>query len=161
MEYRGITISAGCFVSPALKDGLLLSWFHMRDLGLLTDRFPGITSADGLAKPAIAAVLPKDSMAAIKEDFADVLSDSLATACGRMKGEPVHLELNDDDIKPCHVKTARQVNIHHRDAANKLMDELLQAGVLVRVEEWTEWISPAFFVEKPGTSKVRLVTDYR
>ena len=43
VEYLGLTISAGCFVSPALQDGLLLSWFHMRDLGLLTDRFPGIT----------------------------------------------------------------------------------------------------------------------
>ena len=79
-----------------------------------------------------------------------------------MKGEPVHLELHDDpSIKPCHVKTARQVNIHHRDAATALLDELLDAGVIERVETWTEWISPAFFVEKAGTSKVRLVTDYR
>ena len=164
VEYRGITISAGCFVSKALKDGLLLSWFHMRDLGLLTDRFPGLSTPEGFSPPApaIAAILPEDSMDSIKSDFADVLSDSLATACGRMKGEPVHLELTEDDsIKPCHVKTARQVNIHQREAANKLMDELLEAGVVVRVEEWTDWISPAFFVEKPGTSKVRLVTDYR
>ena len=97
----------------------------------------------------------------IKDDFSDVLSDSLAKACGRMKAKPVHLELLDDpDVKPCHVKTARQVHIHHRDAAKLLMDELLQAGVVVEVDEWTEWISPACFVEKPGTSKVRLVTDY-
>ena len=162
VEYRGITISAGCFVSPALKDGLLLSWFHMRDLGLLTDRFPGIETSGDLAKPSISAVLPEDTLDSIKKDFSDVLSDSLATACGRMKGDPVHLELVDNpDVKPCHVKTARQVHIHHRDAAKTLLDELLAAGVIVEVEEWTEWISPAFFVEKPGTSKVRLVTDYR
>jgi len=157
VEYLGLTISAGCFVSPALQDGLLLSWFHMRDLGLLTDRFPGITT------PSIcAATLPEDSMDAIKTEFSDVLSDSLAKACGRMKGDPVHLELLDDpSVKPCHVKTARQVNIHHRDAAKDLLDELLEAGVIQEVDIWTEWISPAFFVEKPGTSKVRLVTDYR
>ena len=94
VEYLGLKISAGCFVSPALQDGLLLSWFHMRDLGLLTDRFPGLASPDSLSVPAVAAVLPEDSMDAIKRDFSDVFSDSLATACGRMKGEPVHLEMS-------------------------------------------------------------------
>jgi len=60
VEYRGLTISAGCFVSKALQDGLLLSWFHMRDLGLLTDRFPGLTTP----APAVSAILPEDSFSA-------------------------------------------------------------------------------------------------
>ena len=79
---------------------------------------------------------------------------------------PLHLELRSDiNVKPCFVKTARQVNIHHQEAARKRLEELLAAKVITMLsqEEHTKWISPAFFVEKPGTSplKVRLITDYR
>ena len=40
VEYLGKTIHVGCFVSSAIKDGLLLSWFHMDELGLLSEKYP-------------------------------------------------------------------------------------------------------------------------
>ena len=81
-----------------------------------------------------------------------------------MIGDPVKIQLNDDwgKIKPLKVLTARQIPVHMKDKADKLVEELLQAGVITRESEPTEWVAPAHFVPKPGNSgKVRLVTDYR
>ena len=64
-------------------------------------------------------------------------------------------------FKPCHVTTARQVPIHFRTAANKLVQELVDSKVMTRELGPTDWCSPAHFVPKPGGKKVRLVIDYR
>ena len=43
--------------------------------------------------------------------------------------------LRDDiPIRPCRVSTARQVDLHLRDKADALVEELLEAGVIARVD---------------------------
>ena len=42
------------------------------------------------------------------------------------------------------------------------MTEAVKAGIVTEVEEATEWLAPAHFVEKPGQpGRLRLVTDFR
>lgn len=78
---------------------------------------------------------------------------------GKIKGPAMKIYLNEKSIKPMKIYTARQVPIHFKQAASDLEGELIQAGVIVPVEEPTEWMSPAYFVTKPD-GRVRLVTDY-
>lgn len=92
-----------------------------------------------------------DSLEAIKEDFKDVLSNSLGSASGSIKGPKMTIELDDSiNVQPIQVHTARQVPIHYQQMSNDLLDELIASKVLKPVKEPTKWISPAHFVPKPG-----------
>eukprot|EP00095_Tigriopus_kingsejongensis_P010386 maker-scaffold1845_size26586-snap-gene-0.5 protein:Tk10386 transcript:maker-scaffold1845_size26586-snap-gene-0.5-mRNA-1 annotation:"PREDICTED: uncharacterized protein K02A2.6-like" len=103
----------------------------------------------------------EDNLDTIRNDFADILGDSLGEACGQMKGTPMVIRLRkDSEIKPCKVYTARQVNVNYKKMADTLEKELLDEGVIVAVTGPTDWVSPAHFVPK-SNGKVRLVTDYR
>ena len=72
----------------------------------------------------------------------------------------MHIFLRDDvDVRPCRILTSRQVPVHMKVEADKLIKELLISGVIVKVDGPTDWISPGHFVPKPD-GRVRLVTDY-
>ena len=78
-----------------------------------------------------------------------------------LKGKPMEIHLRDDvPVVPRKCLIARQVPIHYRDEAVKEIQKAVDAGILAKVEEPTEWISPSFFVPKPGGKGLRLVTDY-
>jgi transposase InsO family protein len=65
-----------------------------------------------------------------------------------------------DGARPVRVCTARQVPAHLEAGAKRALEGALRSGVIVPVDEPTEWISPAFFVPKADPTKARLVTDY-
>jgi len=94
----------------------------------------------------------------ILEQFQDVFDESSITA---MEGEPMHIYLDREDpnYRPARTLTARPIPIHQQDEAKKVIQMFEKSGVIERVREPTEWISPAFFVPKSNGS-VRLVTDY-
>lgn len=92
----------------------------------------------------------------ILEKWKKVFDD---TTVQPMLGKPMHIYLA-EGARPVKVCTARQTPKHLEEGAAKVLDMALRSGVIVKVEEPTEWISPAFFVQKPDPSKARLVTDY-
>lgn len=155
---RGLEVHTSAIVTDSMSDEIILGMRDLVELQVLPRDFPHPvvsvfkSEADGNA-----------AMASIKADFQDVLGDTLDEACGIMKGEPMHIHLREDpNVKPLKVYTTRQIPIHMRESADKLVKELLEAGVIVPEDEPTEWVSPAHFVPKPGKNgKVRLVTDYR
>jgi hypothetical protein len=65
-----------------------------------------------------------------------------------MKGKPMKIHL-EGEVKPTRVLTARQIPVHLRESAAEIVKITLDSGVIVPVNEPTEWISPAFFVPKP------------
>ena len=67
----------------------------------------------------------------------------------------------DVTVKPINVKVARQVPLHLRDMANKVVSDLVDSKRITRVTVPTDWCSPAHFVPKPCGKKVSLVTEYR
>ena len=78
-----------------------------------------------------------------------------------LKGKTMDIHLRDDvPVVPKKCLIARQVPIHLRDEAAKELQKAVDAGILAKVQEPTEWISPSFFVPKPGNKGLRLVTDY-
>ena len=61
---------------------------------------------------------------------------------------------------PKNVSKAIPVPLHQVEAAEIEVGRLLQAGVIHKVDEVTEWTSPARFVTKPSGA-LRIVTDFR
>lgn len=63
-------------------------------------------------------------------------------------------------IKPHCVTTTKQIPIHQREQALKQIAEMIEDGVIEKIDHATEWCAGAFFVSKPDTKKLRFVTDY-
>jgi hypothetical protein len=159
-------------VTKDLHNSFLISWHDLIGLGVIPDDFPkpggvailGVGNEEEKGKTSreeedVEKLGLDGAFLRIKNQFSDVLGSSLEEACGRIKGPPMRIYLNDKPVKPMKVYTARQVPVHFKEAADDLERELLQAGVIVPVIEPTDWVSPAHFVPKPD-GRVRLVTDY-
>eukprot|EP00095_Tigriopus_kingsejongensis_P009816 maker-scaffold239_size242058-snap-gene-1.25 protein:Tk09816 transcript:maker-scaffold239_size242058-snap-gene-1.25-mRNA-1 annotation:"carboxypeptidase b" len=132
--------SVDCVIAPAIRDQMLISWHHLRELGLLSDSFPS---------PSVRVVRMEDSVGAIESDFADVFGNTLKNATGRMKRNPMNIQLREDvPIEPLHVNVACPVPLHLAPMARVLMNELFEAGTLAPVTEPTEWGSPGHFILK-------------
>ena len=94
---------------------------------------------------------------ALFEAFPDVLRDTLPDH--DLSGTPMRIELRDDvPIKPRKATTCKLTPTHLQADADKLLQDLLADDIIERVPEGevSEWISPAFFVPKPGGNGVRL-----
>ena len=93
-------------------------------------------------------------------EFKDVISDTLPEkpACGK----PMKIHLKAGTITPTKVLTARKVPLHWEGPARRVIDKALADGIITKVDGPTDWISPAFFVDKrvPGETCLRLVTDF-
>ena len=90
-------------------------------------------------------------------EFSDVLNDELGAK--PMNAEKMKIKLK-PGYSPKKVSTARRVPLRYEKEANATIKDLIKKGVIVEVNEPTEWCSPAFFVPKPDGIRVRLVTDF-
>ena len=70
------------------------------------------------------------------------------------------IHLKEGPITPHRVFTPRLIPAHYQEEADKMVEQMLTHGLLKRVDEPTEWVSPGFFVPKPDKRRVRLVTDF-
>ena len=84
-----------------------------------------------------------DTLDKIKSDFSDVLCSSLGEAAGCMKGEKMKIHLDETKkFRPCQITTARQVPIHMREMAAKLMEELEKNGAVRRYDDLLRVLLP-------------------
>ena len=65
-----------------------------------------------------------------------------------MKTDPLHIYLKESDERPLRISTARQIPKHFQAAAERCIRDLLDKGVIEKVDYPTGWCSPAFFVPK-------------
>ena len=172
-------VNVNAVISSDVTDSMLLSWFDMKKLKLIPPNFPAVQN---LAKTVSDSAQDEtclredegkeekkhqkmvedddDDIKKLLEEYSDVISDELKEGAV-MTGPPMNIKLREDvEIKPRRCLTARQTPLHYQQAAKELVDKLLGAGIISRVDQPTDWISPAHFVPKPDGS-VRLVTDYQ
>jgi len=148
-------------VSQELSEEFLMSWHDLVAMGVIPDGFP-CRQAQVRRVETVDQKQLDQMMNGFKEEYKDVLGDTLDEASGAMKGRPMKIVLKDEEqVKPLKILTSRQVPVHMAEMADKLVEELVRTKVLVFEKEPTDWISPAHFVPKPCGKKVRLVTDYR
>jgi len=146
---RGRWVTVQTLVVRNLICKLIISADDQKLLGMLP---PGYPDAVCVAND------PEGLRMSKLEQFADVISDEAKG--GTLKGDPMTIHLSDRTISPLRVFTAKRIPIHLQNDADKLRDNLLKAGIIKRVDEPTDWISPAKFLPKPNGKGVRLVTDF-
>ena len=156
--HTGAEVDVEALVSNDLTQEILISWHHLKKMGILEEDFPYNSVS---ARTTILEEDTSDNIDKVKKDFDDVFNDKLGRSSGSMKGPPARVELKKGDIKPHKVFTARQTPIHLREKADDLVKELLEAGVIVPETEPTDWCAAGHFLLKPDGKRVRMVTDYR
>ena len=160
----GWEVNVNALVSSSLDTEVLLSWHDLIALGILSEDFPApgdvIRSVAEAKRGSVDIHDDEQLVAALKEEYKDVLCDDLPE--GKfLEGPEMKIHLKPHvEVKPKRVTTCRQIPKAYQEEADRVVKSLLKSGVLERVEEPTEWISPAHFVPKPGGKGLRLVTDY-
>ena len=71
----------------------------------------------------------------------------------------MQIHLTPGEKKSFRITTARQVPLHWKEKAEKIVNKLLREKVITRQVEPTEWCAPGFFVIKKS-GDLRLVVDY-
>ena len=64
----------------------------------------------------------------------------------------MHIYLKETDERPMRISTARQISKHFQAAAERCNRDLLDKGVIEKVDNPTGWCSPAFFVPKANNN---------
>ena len=169
---HGRSTDIQALVAEGCHDKVLLSWVDLIGLGCIPDAFPyplvpsqyhrewcrllcsdSMKGDKSILEAEIAAA--KDS---IVGSFGDVLSDSLGGSV--INCEPMVIHLRDGHVEPTCTYAARPIPLHYREAAECLIKELLDGGIIEPVDYPTTWCAPAHFVPKGDTGRVRLVTDF-
>jgi transposase InsO family protein len=119
---------------------------------------PGQVDSCGKATPPAAsgrkkAVDPQVADLVVK--YKDVFNEDVKP----MEGPEMTIKLK-SDARPKRILTARPCPAHLQRGASEILNMAIRSGVIVPVNQPTEWISPAFFVPKATPGKARLVTDY-
>lgn len=166
VNYQGQEAIINALVSDDLKAEVLMSWHDLQSLRVIGGSFPDVALAasakvgpEPCQKKMLYTLkdfeaLKQEMLEMFPEVFCDVLGDR------RLKGDNMHIHLDEKkNVVPKKVFTARQVPLHFKQAAEALTDQLVKDGIIVPVDEPTDWISPAHFVPKPNGG-VRLVQDY-
>jgi hypothetical protein len=149
IAYKSFSTCMTALVLSCLSDEILIGWQDLVGLAIIHEGFPAQIKVVGATSDR-----PVD-LADLVERYNDVFQDGEIKP---MKGKPMKIHL-EGEVRPTRVLTARQIPVHLRESAAEITKITLDSGVIVPVNEPTEWISPAFFVPKPkgGT---RLVCDF-
>ena len=103
--------------------------------------------------------LPETLQMLIKS-YKDVFSDSIGDR--PMDVTPVKLTVDETVPKPPKTMTCRAIPLHWQSAGERILTDLLQAGIVKRVTEPCPFVSPSFFVKKgDGLGDPRFVIDYK
>ena len=103
--------------------------------------------------------LPIGLQSLIKE-YEDVFSDQIGDR--PMDVEPMKLVVDESIPKPPKTTMCRPIPIHWQRSGEQILLDLLQTGIVKRVTEPCDFISPSFFVKKgDGSGSPRLVLDFK
>ena len=159
-------VSIMATVCEDMKNEILVSWHDLQRLGSIPEEFPRVNQVSDASttqhiprvRASSATLNGADVRSRAAAEFPDVLKDALNET--PMAGEPMRIHLRDDvEIKPRRHTKPRAVPLHQKEAAEAVIQELLAKKVIVKVNEPTDWCSPAFYVPK-ANGKLRLVTDF-
>ena len=92
--------------------------------------------------------------------FKDVFSNNIGDR--PMDCKPIRLVIDEMVSKPPKTTVCRPIPLHWQSEGEEILHNLLQAGIVRRVEEPCEFISPSFFVKKGDSSGLPLlILDYK
>ena len=164
IRYRSVTVNTTVIVCPE-HDGMLISWHTSRDLGFLPKNYPEpIVSSVNTVSISAPRSLPPGEIAAgqipeirelILKEFSDVFRSS--GELPMMSGPPIKIELRPDAV-PYSINGARPIPFAQRDTVKKMLDDMMQQGIIAPVTGPTEWCHPLVVAPK-SNGKLRLCVD--
>ena len=139
--YQGTTTKVMALVSSAMTNDMLISWKDLQSMRVLPQSFPQVLiQHTSCVKEDTISVRNK-----LIEEYQGVFNDKLPTQ--PMEGPPMEIHLTEAAV-PTRCLTARSIPLHWKEPADSAVKQLIDSGILQRVEEPTDWISPGFFVPK-------------
>ena len=161
--------SKSCFidflVSDSLYDEVIISWYNAQSVGAL--KISEDFDFDPSRCAAVHNLMPADVQEKIITELYDKFTCFSATLTGKqMKGEPMVINLRQDiPVVPKKWYTPVSIPLHFKDAANRLLDDLIKNEVIrqIKLSSAPQFCARGFFVAKPGGVKngVRLVVDHK
>ena len=100
----------------------------------------------------------KDLREQLLEEYQDVF-DKKDKPLRPMEGKPMKIQLQ-EDAEPYHVNAARPIPYPHRHAAEMLIKDMVNKGILEQVSQPTEWLHAMTIVPK-ANGDLRLTVDLR
>ena len=169
IKYGTVETSINALVSSSVKEPIV-AWFDLQALKILPKDFPKQISNHNIQMSPELPQLSKNvknSDGQVTNDFqteidelcnlyVDVISDKLHDK--PIAGPAVRIHLR-KGATPRRILGTRPIPINQEPEARKILNDLVETGVIAKLEEPTDWLSPAFFLEKPGGG-LRLVTDF-
>ena len=143
------SVSTRAVITPAILNEVIVGRDDLKELGLIPRQFPDpvfIVSENQYSNMRNSLI----------QNNPDVLTDNLPktsmdTGCVSMK-----IHLTPGDKTPFRISTARQIPLHWREKAERILRKLLDGGVITQQDNPTEWCAPGFFVAKKN-GDMRLV----
>ena len=148
----GRIISTAAVITPVIRNEIIVGPEDLKNLGVIHQQFP-----------APIFIVPKDRYSALQEKLIsshpefitdELPEDSMNTGCISMK-----IHLTPGENTPFRISTAREIPLHWREKAEKIINKLITGKVIKQQDDPTEWCAPGFFVAKKN-GDLRLVIDY-
>ena len=93
--------------------------------------------------------------------YDDMFPDELGEM-DRMKGNHLKLEVKSEGVTSYHCWTPVEVYVNYKKEARRMVQSMVNTGILEEVDRATKWCVRGFFAEKPSSGgKLCLVTDYQ
>jgi hypothetical protein len=152
------------YVTPDLQDEFIISWHALIALGVLPKQFPNPVSHSIVCNKLNSNYSDSRSLDLVKSKVSHLFQkypavfDSVSVLRA-MKGQPMKIHLKDENVKPTHMTTARSIPFAFREKAENEIQYMIKSGIIERVDEPTDWVSPCLIVPKPNGS-LRFVVDY-
>ena len=152
LSSSGRRIDTSAVITPVIQNEIIVGQEDLKSLGVISQQFP---------TPIF--VVPEDRYSAMRDklikEHPEVITDelpeeSMDTGCVSMK-----IHLTPGEKTPFRISTAREVPLHWREKAEKIIKKLIDGKVIIQQEDPTEWCAPGFFVAKKN-GDLRLVIDY-
>ena len=140
-------------VSSAIKNEVIVGREDLQQLAILSKRFPEpimVISQERFDK----FIKIRDQLI---RNHPTVLTNELHTES--LEGCVMKIHLTPGEKLPFHISTARQVLLHWKEKAERVVKKLISKRVITPQEEPTKWCTPGFFVIKKN-GDLRLVVDY-
>ena len=139
-------------ITKAIKNEVIIGRDDLSKLGVISKQFPSpvyLVSEDRYS--SLKEALIRDNPTVLTDDLPH---RSMNTGCVAMK-----IHLTPGEKTPFRISTARQIPLHWREKAEKIVKKLIDGKVIAPQEEPTEWCAPGFFVAKKN-GDIRLVISY-
>ena len=156
IKLRGKSTFDNVFVVENLTRPIL-SKRVLKDLGLIPPDFPhvSINAADSVTTPEKIVTGHGKALDKLVNEFPELFDGQ----CKVMKNRQYHIDLEEGAI-PISTGACRTVPEPYMPALKKELDDLVQQGVIKKVDYPTPWLHPIVIVPKKGTSDIRLCVDF-